>query len=64
MPGQTVFTRMPCGAKSLARHCAKLMFAAFEALYGGSDCEPICPATDATKTNVPLRCETITGATA
>ena len=25
----------------------KLMSAAFDALYGGSVCEPICPATDA-----------------
>ena len=34
------------GARSLAAHWAKLITAAFAALYGGSVCDPICPATD------------------
>src|SRR5262245_25597261 len=32
IPGQTVLTRTPVGARSFARHCAKLMLAAFDAL--------------------------------
>src|ERR1700685_3989846 len=52
MPGHTEFTRTPGGARSLPRHCAKLMVAAFAALYGGSVCEPIWPATEAMKTIV------------
>src|SRR5262245_61449443 len=32
MPGQTVLTRIPYGARSRARHWAKLILAAFEAL--------------------------------
>ena len=32
MPGQTVLTRTLCGARSFARHWAKLMLAALEAL--------------------------------
>src|ERR1700722_5369812 len=67
MPGQTVFTRMPRGARSFAMHCAKLMLAAFDALYGGAVCDPICPATDPTNTIVPLprptMCEVIACAT-
>ena len=64
MPGQTVLTRTPCGARSLARHWAKLMFAAFDAEYGGSVGEPICPATEAMNTIVPRLRSTMPGATA
>src|SRR6516165_9530142 len=46
MPGHSALTRTPYGARSLAAHCAKLITAAFAALYGGSVCEPIWPATD------------------
>ena len=49
MPGQSVLTRTPNGARSLAAHWAKLMTAALAALYGGSVCEPIWPATDERK---------------
>src|SRR4051812_26618106 len=64
IPGQTVFTRTPRGARSLARHWAKLMLAALDALYGGSVCDPICPATDATNTIVPDPRSAMPGATA
>src|SRR5262245_38692562 len=64
MPGHTVFTRTPCGARSRAMQIAKLMFAAFDALYGGSVGEPTCPATDAMKIIVPLCLSTIPGAIA
>src|SRR5437870_5131459 len=53
MPGQRVLTRTPCGARSFAAHCAKLISAALLALYGGSVCEPICPATLARNSIVP-----------
>src|SRR5687767_14431039 len=52
MPGQIVFTRTLWGARSFAAHCAKLMTPALAALYGGSVCEPICPATDARNSSV------------
>src|SRR6185436_11996249 len=64
MPGLTVLTRTLRGARSFARHCAKLMLAALLALYGGSVCEPICPATEATNTIVPVCRRAIPGATA
>ena len=64
MPGQSVLTRTPNGARSLAAHWAKLMIAAFDALYGGSVCEPICPATDARNSIVPDFASTSTGAKA
>src|SRR4051812_7437985 len=64
MPGQTVFTRTPCGARSFAMHWAKLMLAALLALYGGSVGEPICPAPDDRNTNVPRFASTIRGARA
>src|SRR3954454_15701037 len=64
MPGHTVFTRTPCAARSRARHWAKLMFAAFDAEYGGAGGDPICPATDAMKTLVPRLRSTRPGATA
>jgi hypothetical protein len=40
------------------------MWAAFDALYGGSVCEPIWPATDARNTSVPRPRSAIPGATA
>ena len=64
MPGFTIFTRMLCGAKSFARHCAKLILAALLALYGGSVWDPIWPATDARKIMVPARRSIIPGAMA
>ena len=64
MPGHTVFTRTPWRARSFAMHCAKLMFAALLALYGGSVCDPICPATEAIKTMVPCFRATIPPASA
>src|SRR5262249_53643513 len=64
MPGQRVLTRTPYGARSLAAHWAKLMTAAFDALYGGSVSEPIGPPTDARNTIGPDRAWTSAGAKA
>src|ERR1044071_8870328 len=46
IPGERALTRTPWGARSLAAHCTKLISPALAALYGGSVCEPIWPATD------------------
>ncbi len=62
IPGFTVFTRTPCGARSFAKHCAKLIFAALLAEYGGSVWDPICPAIDAINTIVPAFRATIPAA--
>src|ERR1043166_4821039 len=55
MPGQSAFTLTLYGPRSFAAHCMKLISAAFDALYGGSVCEPICPATDAISSIDPAR---------
>ena len=64
MPGQSELTRTPNGARSFAAHCAKLISPAFEALYGGSVCEPIWPATEAMNRIVPVLASAIAGAKA
>jgi hypothetical protein len=45
-------------------HWAKLIIAALLALYGGSVWDPICPATDPTKTQVPAPDRTSAGLSA
>src|SRR3982751_6636646 len=64
MPGHRALTRTPYGARSFAAHCAKLITAALLALYGGSVCEPICPATLARNSIVPDRAAISAGANA
>ena len=64
VPGEITFTRTPQGARSRAAHWAKLISPAFDALYGGSVCEPIWPATDEMKSIVPRLAATIAGANA
>src|SRR4051812_42314109 len=64
MPGQIVFTRTPYAARSFAAHWAKLISAALAALYGGSVCEPIWPATEEMNVIVPPRCSASLGAKA
>src|SRR5262245_40823806 len=64
IPGQRVLTRTPNGARSFAAHWAKLISAALLALYGGSVCEPIWPATRDRKSMDPDRASISAGAKA
>src|SRR5687767_10667485 len=64
-PGDTAFTRMPCGASSRAIDFVYAESAAFDAAYAPAPGPPpVWPAIDTTLTIAPRRRSIIDGATA